>query len=117
MILEATFSKPGGDPQADYFNDRKRTGTKIYTLEPAAFVLPRLAAAEPLRSFKASSLSRASSRDWTERAPRSRTDRAGCRCDRQRKSFTSASSIRLPRNPLNWNIFCSAKGASSSSPT
>ena len=53
VILEASFAKPGSDPQADYFNDRKRTGTKIYTLEPEAFVLPRLAAAEPLRSFKA----------------------------------------------------------------
>jgi hypothetical protein len=54
VIMEASFAKPGGDPQADYFNDRKRTGTKFYTLEPAeAFVLPRLAAAEPLRSFKA----------------------------------------------------------------
>jgi hypothetical protein len=54
VILEGTFAKPGSDPQADYFNDRKRTGTKIYTLEPEPFVLPRLAAAEPLRSFKAS---------------------------------------------------------------
>jgi len=54
VILEGTFAKPGSDPQADYFNDRKRTGTKIYTLEPEPFVLTRLAAAEPLRSFKAS---------------------------------------------------------------
>jgi hypothetical protein len=53
VILEASFSKPGSDPQADYFNSRKQTKTKIYTLDPAAFVLPRLAAAEPLRSFKA----------------------------------------------------------------
>ena len=53
VILEGTFAKPGSDPQADYFNDRKRTGTKIYTLEPEPFVLTRLAAAEPLRSFKA----------------------------------------------------------------
>ena len=34
VILEAGFAKPGGNPQADYFNDRKRTGTKQYTLEP-----------------------------------------------------------------------------------
>src|SRR5262249_32526344 len=53
VILEATFSKPGSDPQTDYFNDRKRTGTKIYTIEPDPFVLPRLAAGDPLRSFKA----------------------------------------------------------------
>jgi hypothetical protein len=54
VILEATFARSGGDPGADYFNDRKHTGTKIYTLEPEPFVLPRLAAAEPLRSFKTS---------------------------------------------------------------
>jgi hypothetical protein len=54
VILEAAFAKPGSDPQTDYFNDRKRTGTKIYTLEPERFVLTRLAAAAPLRSFKAS---------------------------------------------------------------
>jgi hypothetical protein len=54
VILEATFAKAGSDPQADYFADRKRTGTQIYSLEPEPFVLPRLAAAEaPLRSFKA----------------------------------------------------------------
>jgi len=53
VLLEAAFAKPGSDPQVDYFNDRKRTGTKIYTLEPERFVLPRLAAAAPLRSFKA----------------------------------------------------------------
>jgi hypothetical protein len=53
VILEATFAKPGSDPQADYFNDRARTGTKIYTIEPDRFVLPQLAAAEPLRSFTA----------------------------------------------------------------
>src|SRR5205823_2964123 len=53
-ILEATFSKPGSEPLTDYFNDRKRTGTKIYTLEPERFVLTRLAAADaPMRSFKA----------------------------------------------------------------
>ncbi len=53
VILEAAFVKPGSDPQADYFSDRKRTGTKIYTMEPERFVLTRLAAAVPLRSFKA----------------------------------------------------------------
>ena len=54
VIMEASFAKPGSDPQADYFNDRrKHPGTKIYTLEPEPFVLPRLTATEPLRSFKA----------------------------------------------------------------
>ena len=53
VILEAAFSKPNSDPQADYFSDRKRTGTKIYTLEPERFVLSRLAGDAPLRSFKA----------------------------------------------------------------
>jgi hypothetical protein len=53
VLLEAAFAKPGSDPQADYFNDHKRTGKKIYTLEPEPFVLTRLAAATPLRSFKA----------------------------------------------------------------
>lgn len=54
VILEAAFSKPGGDPQADYFGDRQRTGATLYTLEPERFVLPRLTAPKPLRSFKAS---------------------------------------------------------------
>jgi hypothetical protein len=53
VILEATFSKPGSNPQSVYFNDRKRTGEKVYTLQPKAFVLPRLAAGQPLRSFSA----------------------------------------------------------------
>jgi len=55
VLLEAAFAKPGSDPQADYFNDRKGKGknTKIYTLEPEPFVLPELAAATPKRSFKA----------------------------------------------------------------
>jgi len=54
VILEATFSKRGGDPQADYFADRERTGATLYTLEPERFVLPKLNARAPLRSFKAS---------------------------------------------------------------
>jgi hypothetical protein len=53
VILEATFTKSGSDPQADYFNDRKRTGTKIYTLDPEPFVLTKLVAPVPLPSFKA----------------------------------------------------------------
>jgi len=53
VILEATFTKPGRDPQSDYFADRKRTGRKIYTLEPERFLLTDLMAAKPLRTFKA----------------------------------------------------------------
>jgi hypothetical protein len=53
VILEVAFAKAGADPQADYFNDRKRSSTKIYTLEPERFVLTRLAAATPLHQFKA----------------------------------------------------------------
>jgi hypothetical protein len=52
VILEATFTKPGSDPQSAYFNDRKRSGAPLYTLEPEPFVLPRLVAAQPLRTFK-----------------------------------------------------------------
>jgi hypothetical protein len=52
-IFEVAFAKTASDPQADYFADRKRTSTKIYTLEPERFVLTKLAAAAPLRSFKA----------------------------------------------------------------
>ena len=54
VILEATFTKSGSDPQADYVSDRKRTGKKLYTLEPERFVLTDLAAATPTHSFKAS---------------------------------------------------------------
>jgi hypothetical protein len=53
VILEASFAKSGSDPQGEYFTDRKRTGTRIYTLEPDRFVLPRLAAETPLLSFTA----------------------------------------------------------------
>lgn len=54
VILEAAFSKSGGDPQADYFNDRQKSGATLYTLEPERFELPRLIANAPFRSFKAS---------------------------------------------------------------
>jgi hypothetical protein len=57
VILEAAFTKPGGDPQAVYADDRRRNpGVKIYTLNPEEFVLPRLRAAggeAPLASFGA----------------------------------------------------------------
>ncbi len=57
VILEAAFVKPGSDPQADYFSDRKRTGTKIYTTR----ALRKVVNAE---------------------SQRSRTDCATCRCER-----------------------------------
>ncbi|MEP7304839.1 MAG: hypothetical protein ABJA98_04905 [Acidobacteriota bacterium] len=68
LILEATFTKTGATPQADYFNDRKRTGKKIYTLEPERFVLTDLAAATPRRSFKANIYRDHFERFKTERA-------------------------------------------------
>ena len=68
VILEVTFTKPGGDPQTDYFNDRKQTGKKLYTLEPERFVLTDLAAATPLHSFKASIYRGHFERFRTERA-------------------------------------------------
>jgi hypothetical protein len=54
VILEARFTKAGSNPQADYFADRQRSGTAIYSMEPTRFVLPQLAGAEPLRSFTGS---------------------------------------------------------------
>lgn len=57
VILEAAFSKPGGNPQAVYANDRRRNpAVKIYTLNPETFILPHLHAAggqTPLTSFGA----------------------------------------------------------------
>ncbi len=46
-ILEATFTDGGGDPQAAYVEDRKRTGTKLYTFEPKKFALSDLVSADP----------------------------------------------------------------------
>jgi hypothetical protein len=67
VILEATFTKSGGEPQVDYVSDRKRTGKKLYTLEPEPFVLTDLAESTPKRSFKASIY-----RDHFERFPNQR---------------------------------------------
>jgi hypothetical protein len=56
VILEATFTKAGSNPQAVYANDRKKNpGTKIYTLNPDEFVLPDLRpdAPTPMSSFGA----------------------------------------------------------------
>lgn len=47
VILEATFTKTGANPQALYANDRKKNPTtKIYTLNPDEFVLPNLVATD-----------------------------------------------------------------------
>lgn len=58
VILEATFSKAGANPQAVYTSDRKKNpGVKIYTLSPEEFVLPNLIAADgqaSISSFEAS---------------------------------------------------------------
>lgn len=80
VILEVVFTTSGGDPQADYFKDRKQTGSMLYTLEPERFVLPRLTANSPLRSFKAS-VSRALRAVSNQDGQGRRADRAGYRCD------------------------------------
>lgn len=46
-ILEATLAGDGGDPQAAYADDRRRTGTKMYTVQPEEFVLSDLVPADP----------------------------------------------------------------------
>lgn len=38
-ILEATFANEGGDPQTAYADDRRRTGTRMYTFRPEPFIL------------------------------------------------------------------------------
>ena len=54
VILEATFTKADGDPQAQYASDRqKNASTRIYTLNPDRLVLPNLATGNRLTSFKA----------------------------------------------------------------
>ena len=53
VILRRPSPSPTAIREADYFADRKRTGTKVYTLEPDRFVLPGLASASPLSSFTA----------------------------------------------------------------
>jgi hypothetical protein len=57
VILEAAFTKAGADPQAVYADDRRRNpATKIYTLNPDDFILPRLrtdGGQAPLSTFSA----------------------------------------------------------------
>jgi hypothetical protein len=54
VILEATLTKSGGDPQAAYVQDRgQHPNTKVYTFEPERFVLRDLDPKNPRRnSFK-----------------------------------------------------------------
>jgi hypothetical protein len=60
VILQASFSNSGSDPQRLYLDDRKaHPKTLLYTLQPKAFVLPDLFPPSPgqprhLRSFQAS---------------------------------------------------------------
>jgi hypothetical protein len=54
VILEASFSRPDADPQAQYAADRAQNPTtRIYTLNPERFVLPNLVSGGRLTSFKA----------------------------------------------------------------
>jgi hypothetical protein len=57
VILEATFTNSGSDPQSIYANDRRNNPrTKIYTLSPEDFVLPDLVSSganPPLNRLKA----------------------------------------------------------------
>ena len=47
VILEATFTKAGDDPQGKYVADRRQSGAKVYTLPPESFVLPDLVETGP----------------------------------------------------------------------
>jgi hypothetical protein len=48
VILEVTFKGPD-QPQARYVDDRKTTGTRLYTLEPEEFDIKELAPTAPQR--------------------------------------------------------------------
>jgi hypothetical protein len=48
VILEVTFKGPH-QPQARYVDDRKTTGTRLYTLEPEEFDIKKLAPTGPQR--------------------------------------------------------------------
>ena len=49
VILEATFTKEGSDPQADYVNDRKTHSENVYTLDPMPFPITDLVSTDPGR--------------------------------------------------------------------
>ena len=50
VLLEATFTKAGADPQAAYVKDRHaHPDISIYTFDPAPFVLPELDPKDPKR--------------------------------------------------------------------
>jgi hypothetical protein len=116
-IFEVAFAKTASDPQADYFADRKRTGTKIYTLEPERFVLSMLAAAAPLRSFKADVY-----RGHFERFPNRRAQDAARIAQDVDVNVTRVIQFgkfdpSAAKPWLNWNICYSAKVMSPSLPT
>lgn len=50
VLLEVSLSAAGGDPLNTYRNDRKATGTKLYTWVPRPFILSGLVAA-PANAF------------------------------------------------------------------
>jgi hypothetical protein len=54
VILQASFNNNGSDVGALYFKDRgSHPEVKMFTIQPTAnFVLPRVAASSPLKSFK-----------------------------------------------------------------
>lgn len=47
VILEVTFTGEQGDPQAEYVQDRRESGERVYTLFPELFSLPALASSAP----------------------------------------------------------------------
>ena len=49
VILEATFSKEGSDPQAAYVRDRRTHQEPVYTLDPRPFPITDLVSTDPAR--------------------------------------------------------------------
>ena len=68
VILEVTFTNGREDPQAIYVNDRRQTGTKLYTLKPMEdFELIDLAPADATHSPRRSSFNGTIFRNHFER--------------------------------------------------
>jgi hypothetical protein len=49
VILEVALSGEGGDPQAAYVEDRRRSGSLLYTLAPESFSMTDLVSTDPAR--------------------------------------------------------------------
>ena len=86
VILEARFIRNRKDVTNIYTKDREaNAGIKMYTLQPARFVLARLftqnTGAPALRSFPCHHLSRSSRAKWRD-DPRARG--CGCECQQSR---------------------------------